>query len=245
MLGLYAALLGPELPQTIRNLFENTIFKMVILFLVVVRGNKNPQMALMIAVAYVLTLEYLQKQDVISGFASISQLGHNEDHDDHELEYQAQFSEDFDGTLELDTFETVENLNEIEAMANVEFADDDEHERFEGFSNLDDTDNEYELFSEDEEHTGFSSEEDEHERFANDDDEHERFANDDDEHERFANDDEEHERFANDDEEHERFANDDEEHERFANDDDEHSLPYNYEGFANDEDDENRAYYSM
>lgn len=186
MLGLYAALLGPELPQTVRKLFENTIFKMVILFLVVVRGNKDPQMALMIAIGYVLTLEYLQKQDVISGFASITSLGNDDDDDDCISDIEAQFSENFDGALELDTFETVENLNEIEAMANVEFADEDDDGR-EDFGDVEDTDGEYELFSEDDEEERFTSEDDEqplpynYQGFANDDEEEERFANDDEE----------------------------------------------------------------
>jgi hypothetical protein len=242
MLGLYAALLGPELPQTVRKLFENTIFKMVILFLVVVRGNKNPQMALMIAVAYVLTLEYLQKQDVISGFASISSLGNDDDDDERISDIEAQFTENFDGALELDTFETVENLNEIEAMANVEFADEDGDGR-EDFGDVEDTDGEYELFSEDDEEERFTSEDDEqplpynYQGFANDEEDNGDYT------QGFANDEEDNGDYT------QGFANDEEDNgdytQGFANDEEDESLPYNYEGFGNNEDDDEQRYYSM
>jgi hypothetical protein len=58
-LALYASLLGPNLPQYVKDLFSNTIFKIFILFMVVVRGNQDPKMAIMIAIAFVLTLDFL------------------------------------------------------------------------------------------------------------------------------------------------------------------------------------------
>ena len=58
-LAMYAALLGPELPKFVKDLFNNIIFRILILFLIVVRGNKDPKMAIMIAVAFVLTLDYV------------------------------------------------------------------------------------------------------------------------------------------------------------------------------------------
>ncbi len=58
-LGLYAALLGPDLPEPIKKLFSNTLFRIGVLALVVVRGNQNPTMAIMIAIAFVLTLDYI------------------------------------------------------------------------------------------------------------------------------------------------------------------------------------------
>jgi len=225
MLGLYAALLGPELPQTVRNLFENTIFKMVILFLVVVRGNKDPQMALMIAVAYVLTLEYLQKQDVLSGFASISVL---EEDDAPESDVEPPFTENFEDALEINTFETVENLNEIEAMANVEFADDDEDDDMERFGDVEDTDNEYELFSEDEEPNEFPSE-DENTPYT-----YQGFANNEDENTPYT-----YQGFANNEDENTPYT-----YQGFANNEDE-NTPYTYEGFANNEDGDDQTYYSM
>jgi hypothetical protein len=70
-LGLYAALLGPNLPKFVKDLFTNTLFRILVLFLVVVRGNKDPQMAIMIAVAFVLTLDYIYVRDAKETFKMI------------------------------------------------------------------------------------------------------------------------------------------------------------------------------
>ncbi len=70
-LGLYAALLGPNLPTFVKDLFKNTLFRILILFLVVVRGNKDPKMAIMIAVAFVLTLDYVYVRDAKEAFESL------------------------------------------------------------------------------------------------------------------------------------------------------------------------------
>jgi len=67
-LGLYAALLGPNLPTFVKDLFKNTLFRILILFLVVVRGNKDPKMAIMISVAFVLTLDYVYVRDAKETF---------------------------------------------------------------------------------------------------------------------------------------------------------------------------------
>jgi hypothetical protein len=74
-LGLYAALLGPNLPKFVKDLFTNTLFRILVLFLVVVRGNKDPQMAIMIAVAFVLTLDYIYVRDAKETFQMIEGMG--------------------------------------------------------------------------------------------------------------------------------------------------------------------------
>ena len=51
LIFLYAASIRPELPPYIKVLFKNPIFKVFILFLIVVRGNKDPLFALAIAIA--------------------------------------------------------------------------------------------------------------------------------------------------------------------------------------------------
>ena len=59
VLALYATLLGPNLPQSIQKLFSNTIFRILVLFLVVVTANKEPKVAIMLAISFVLTLDYI------------------------------------------------------------------------------------------------------------------------------------------------------------------------------------------
>ncbi len=73
-LGLYAALLGPELPIGIKNLFKNTLFRIAVLFMVVVRGNKDPKMAIMIAVAFVLTLDYISTHEAKEAFQNVRKI---------------------------------------------------------------------------------------------------------------------------------------------------------------------------
>jgi hypothetical protein len=73
-LGLYAALLGPDLPPFIKDLFNNTIFRIFILFLVVVRGNQDPKMAIMIAVAFVLTLDYIYAKSAKETFMAVETM---------------------------------------------------------------------------------------------------------------------------------------------------------------------------
>ena len=73
-LGLYAALLGPNLPPFVKDLFKNTLFRILVLFLVVIRGNKDPKMAIMIAVAFVLTLDYIYVKDANEAFEVIENM---------------------------------------------------------------------------------------------------------------------------------------------------------------------------
>jgi hypothetical protein len=74
ILGLYAALLGPNLPPYIQNLFSNTIFRIIVLFLVVVSGTKEPKLAIMIAVAFVLTLDYVYAKQAKEAFRNVEKM---------------------------------------------------------------------------------------------------------------------------------------------------------------------------
>ncbi len=85
-LGLYAALLGPNLPKFVKDLFTNTLFRILVLFLIVVRGNKDPQMAIMIAVAFVLTLDYIYVRDAKEAFQMIEGMSNNGHHNQHDCE---------------------------------------------------------------------------------------------------------------------------------------------------------------
>ncbi len=75
ILGLYAALLGPNLPPFVKKLFSNTLFRIGVLFLIVVRGNQDPKMAIIIAVAFVLTLDYIHLSSTKEMFAETCPQG--------------------------------------------------------------------------------------------------------------------------------------------------------------------------
>ncbi len=53
------------LPHYIRNLFNNTLFRIAFLSLLIVFGfNKSPQVAIVVALIFVLTLQFLKEQEV-------------------------------------------------------------------------------------------------------------------------------------------------------------------------------------
>lgn len=64
----YAASIRPELPPYIRTLFHNPVFRIVILFLIIMKANKDPTFALALAIAFVLISSYLSKQDTMEAF---------------------------------------------------------------------------------------------------------------------------------------------------------------------------------
>lgn len=67
---MYLPLIRPELPSYIKNLFNNPIFRLVVLFLVVVKANKNPSLALMIAIIFVAITNCLAQQQAVEAFQS-------------------------------------------------------------------------------------------------------------------------------------------------------------------------------
>ena len=70
-LVLYAGMARPKLPSFIKDAFENPMFRVAILSLVVYRGNKNPTQSLMIAVAFTVTMNTLNEQKAKESFADI------------------------------------------------------------------------------------------------------------------------------------------------------------------------------
>jgi len=129
MVGLYAATLGPNLPPSIKDLFSNSIFKMIVLFLVVVRANKNPTMSIVIAVAFVMILEHIQKKDAFSAFTSVGyKLGEN---------YCVEEPEQVEDPIEMEKH--MQYLNEIDNMANISYLENelDDTLPFEDFIDVD------------------------------------------------------------------------------------------------------------
>jgi len=63
-LGMYAALARPKLPNFIAKLFENPVFRLVVIAYIIYRGNKDPQLSLMIAAAFLITMHMINKKSV-------------------------------------------------------------------------------------------------------------------------------------------------------------------------------------
>ena len=83
-LVLYSGLAAPKLPNFIMKLFEHPIFRVLILSLIVYNGNKDPQLSIMIAVGFTVTMNILSKQKFFEGFAKHDGVAHdNESRDAH------------------------------------------------------------------------------------------------------------------------------------------------------------------
>ena len=67
-LVLYAGMASPELPSLIKGAFSNSIFRMLVLSLIVYKGNKDPQLAITIAIAFTLTMNYLRDNELKEEF---------------------------------------------------------------------------------------------------------------------------------------------------------------------------------
>ncbi len=63
-LGMYAALARPKLPNFIAKLFVNPVFRLVIIAYICYRGNKDPQLSLMIAAAFLITMHMINKKQI-------------------------------------------------------------------------------------------------------------------------------------------------------------------------------------
>jgi len=124
LIFVYAASIRPELPPYIKVLFKNPIFKVFILFLIVVRGNKDPLFALAIAIAFVTTVTYLNQQQAKEAFENTEV--NDESNDD---------SEKFENNEVTD-----ESIDDSEKFENNEVTDEsnDDSEKFDNSSTVED-----------------------------------------------------------------------------------------------------------
>ncbi len=113
-LVLYGGMAAPKLPSFVVKLFENPIFKIAVLALIVYNGNRDTTFAIMIAVAFTVTLNTISKQKFMEGFA------------DHECP---------DGQMKNEETGECEDLPSLDDTENVEgFTEDLEEDDVEGFS---------------------------------------------------------------------------------------------------------------
>jgi hypothetical protein len=68
LISLYAFQIKPTVPHFLIKLFQNTIFRIVILFLILIRGYKDPQFALLIAASYVIIMDSVHQHVLKKNF---------------------------------------------------------------------------------------------------------------------------------------------------------------------------------
>lgn len=71
ILTMYATLASPNLPNFLKNLFNNSIFKILIISFIAYRANKNPQFSLLISICFVITLNLIADQENKEAFLQI------------------------------------------------------------------------------------------------------------------------------------------------------------------------------
>ena len=64
----YACLARPQLPSFLARLFESSLFRLVFLFLLAWIASRDAQVALLVAVAFVITMNVLSEQRMVEGF---------------------------------------------------------------------------------------------------------------------------------------------------------------------------------
>ena len=74
-LGLYAAFAAPKLPSTVVNLMDNTIMRIFVGFIIVLLATKDPALALMVSIAFIITLQTANKYRLINTSLSVSGPG--------------------------------------------------------------------------------------------------------------------------------------------------------------------------
>ena len=66
----YASLARSKLPSFMNKLFENSLFRIFLLSLIVYRGNKNAKLSILISMAFVVAMKFLSKQKIFDGFTN-------------------------------------------------------------------------------------------------------------------------------------------------------------------------------
>jgi hypothetical protein len=64
-LVLYAGLVAPTLPGKVRDLLKNPLVKLIVLFLIIFTGVKDPVLSLLVAVGFVISMLTLSKLETV------------------------------------------------------------------------------------------------------------------------------------------------------------------------------------
>jgi len=123
-LVLYGSMARPELPDVIKNLFQNDIFRLVYVFLLAYVGDKNPKVALVVAVVFMVVMGLLADQEVEEAFE-----GGMEDDCDPEIEdCEDELFEDYSSGDEFEDFEDNDDEDDDEDEDDDDDDDDDDND---------------------------------------------------------------------------------------------------------------------
>ena len=76
ILVIYGSMAAPSLPSSLKKLFNNVVFKVIMLSLIAYSVNRDPKLSVMLSSVFVIVLSLIGQQEFFEGFAN-----HNHDHD--------------------------------------------------------------------------------------------------------------------------------------------------------------------
>ena len=74
---MYGQRLHPKLPDSLKNLFNNPLFRAVVLFLIAYLSSKNFQSSIVITVIFLVTMNILHTTKVLDGFTNYENFSIN------------------------------------------------------------------------------------------------------------------------------------------------------------------------
>lgn len=149
-LVLYGGLAAPKLPKFVIQLFDNAIFRILVLSLIVYKGNRDPKFAIMIGVAFTVTLNVISKQKFLEGFDDNMEQFTETDSDvasDDDLDSDDNEADSGDDLESDDDMESFTNTDNIENFPGHAPGDDNDDDDVEDDDTDDDADEDMESFS--------------------------------------------------------------------------------------------------
>lgn len=85
LVALYSSMVRVELPLYLKNLFQNNIFRVIFLSLLLIfTFDKAPHVAISIALIFVITLAFLNRQERIQNFQAVLYYNYNDNNNDND-----------------------------------------------------------------------------------------------------------------------------------------------------------------
>mgnify|MGYP001079730107 CR=1 len=127
-LGLYAAFAAPQLPKSLANLMDHTLVRIAFAFVIVFMATRDPSIALMIAVAFIITLQTANKFRLYDTSLSNATAG--------QVSWLPSVNESVPQEAEVNTQEMLEGVND-NATANQSLLTDNLNNVVEGMEGAD------------------------------------------------------------------------------------------------------------
>ena len=117
-LAMYGPRLHPRLPPVVRNLFNNNMFRFAVILLVIYMSNKNLQMALVVAIGFLLVTSIATSLDVDEHFAKTREgyADYDAINEFYEEEFKVNTSNDEEDEDELEEDDDEEEEDEEEEV---------------------------------------------------------------------------------------------------------------------------------